>query len=73
MQAAFDVVLPYVHSRHQFGQPIAHFQLIQAKLADIYTKLNASRSYVYSVARSCDNGYVSNKVFEINDSLLDFK
>ncbi|CAG8504426.1 21833_t:CDS:2 [Cetraspora pellucida] len=61
MQAALDIVIPYVQTRHQFGKPIAHFQLIQAKLADIYTKLNASRSYVYSVARACDRGYISNK------------
>ncbi|CAG8523332.1 11693_t:CDS:10 [Funneliformis mosseae] len=61
MQAALDIVLPYVQSRYQFGQPIGHFQLIQAKLADMYTKLNASRSYVYSVARACDNGHVSNR------------
>ena len=64
MQAALDTVLPYVHSRRQFGKPIGHFQLIQAKLADMYTKLNASRSYVYSVARACDNGHISNRVFE---------
>ncbi|CAG8692429.1 14299_t:CDS:2, partial [Racocetra fulgida] len=54
MQAALDIVIPYVQTRHQFGKPIAQFQLVQAKLADIYTKLNASRSYVYSVARACD-------------------
>jgi isovaleryl-CoA dehydrogenase len=56
MQAALDVVLPYVHERCQFGQPIGEFQLIQAKLADIYTRLNASRAYVYAVARACDAG-----------------
>jgi len=56
MQAALDVVLPYVHDRCQFGQPIGEFQLIQAKLADIYTRLNASRAYVYAVARACDSG-----------------
>ncbi|CAG8726450.1 3591_t:CDS:2, partial [Racocetra persica] len=61
MQAALDIVIPYVQTRHQFGKPITQFQLIQAKLADIYTKLNASRSYVYSVARACDLGYISNK------------
>ncbi|KAG9292840.1 hypothetical protein G9A89_016202 [Geosiphon pyriformis] len=61
MQAALDVVLPYTHNREQFGQPIAHFQLIQGKLADMYTKLNASRAYVYAVARACDNGHVSNR------------
>ena len=52
MQACLDVVLPYVHERKQFGEPIGNFQLIQAKLADIYTLLNASRAYVYGVARS---------------------
>ncbi|CAJ0824644.1 15063_t:CDS:2 [Entrophospora sp. SA101] len=61
MQAALDIVVPYVHTRKQFGEPIGHFQLIQAKLADMYTKLNASRSYVYSVARACDSGHISNR------------
>ncbi|CAG8610754.1 475_t:CDS:10 [Ambispora gerdemannii] len=61
MQASLDVVLPYVHTRKQFDTPIGHFQLIQGKLADMYTKLNASRAYVYSVARACDNGHVSNR------------
>ena len=56
MQACLDVVLPYVRERKQFGQPIGTFQLIQAKLADLYTALNASRAYVYSVARACDQG-----------------
>src|SRR4051812_33706796 len=61
MQAALDVVIPYVHTRKQFGQPIGEFQLLQGKLADMYTKLNASRAYVYAVARACDNKQVSNK------------
>jgi isovaleryl-CoA dehydrogenase len=61
MQAALDVTVPYVHERKQFGQPIGEFQLIQGKLADMYTKLNASRAYVYAVARACDKGKVSNK------------
>ncbi|KAL1935142.1 hypothetical protein VTP01DRAFT_4282 [Rhizomucor pusillus] len=61
MQAALDVAVPYVHERHQFGVPIGEFQLIQGKLADMYTKLNASRAYVYSVARACDKGKISNK------------
>ncbi|ORX45128.1 acyl-CoA dehydrogenase NM domain-like protein [Hesseltinella vesiculosa] len=61
MQAALDVVVPYVHERKQFGQPIGEFELIQGKLADMYTKLNASRAYVYAVGRACDNGKVSNK------------
>jgi len=56
MQACLDVVLPYVRERKQFGVPIGSFQLIQSKLADLYTALNASRAYVYSVARSCDAG-----------------
>ena len=56
MQAAMDVVMPYVHERKQFGQPIGEFQLIQAKLADMYVSLNASRAYVYAVAKACDRG-----------------
>ncbi|KAJ3091724.1 hypothetical protein HK102_013668, partial [Quaeritorhiza haematococci] len=61
MQACLDVVLPYVFHRKQFGQRIGDFQLVQAKIADMYTKLNASRSYVHSVARACDAGHISNK------------
>ena len=56
MQACMDLVVPYVHERKQFGQPIGEFQLMQAKLADMYTTLNAARSYVYAVARACDRG-----------------
>jgi isovaleryl-CoA dehydrogenase len=56
MAACFDVVLPYVHERRQFGQPIGEFQLIQGKLADMYTTMNACRAYVYAAARACDNG-----------------
>jgi isovaleryl-CoA dehydrogenase len=56
MQACLDLVLPYVHERKQFGQPIGTFQLMQAKVADMYTTLNACRAYVYSVARACDEG-----------------
>jgi isovaleryl-CoA dehydrogenase len=56
MQACLDLVLPYVHDRSQFGQPIGKFQRIQAKLADMYVTLNASKSYVYAVARACDRG-----------------
>lgn len=56
MQACLDLVLPYVHERKQFGQPIGSFQLMQAKIADMYTTLNAARSYVYAVARACDRG-----------------
>jgi len=61
MQACLDVVVPYVHQRRQFGQPIGEFQLIQAKLADMYTTLSACRSYVYAVARACDRGGVTRK------------
>ncbi len=56
MQAALDLVLPYVHERKQFGQPIGTFQLVQAKIADMYVTLNAARAYVYAVARACDRG-----------------
>ena len=56
MQAALDVVLPYVHERKQFGEPIGTFQLVQGKLADMYTTMNASRAYVYAVAKACDRG-----------------
>ncbi len=56
MQACMDVVVPYVHDREQFGRPIGEFQLMQAKLADMYTTMNACRSYVYAVAKACDAG-----------------
>jgi isovaleryl-CoA dehydrogenase len=56
MQAAFDIVLPYVHERKQFGQSIGEFQLVQGKLADMYVTMNACRAYVYAVARACDRG-----------------
>ena len=61
MQACLDVVVPYVHERRQFGQPIGEFQLIQGKLADMYTVANASRAYVYAVAKACDRGETSRK------------
>ncbi|PIA18802.1 acyl-CoA dehydrogenase [Coemansia reversa NRRL 1564] len=61
MQAAMDITAKYVHERQQFGVPIGTFELMQGKMADMYTKLNASRSYVYAVARACDNGKISNK------------
>lgn len=61
MQACLDVVLPYVHERTQFGSPIGSFQLMQGKVADMYTELNASRSYLYAVARACDRGEESRK------------
>jgi isovaleryl-CoA dehydrogenase len=56
MQACLDVVLPYVRDRQQFGQPIGTFQLMQAKVADMYVALNSARAYVYAVARACDTG-----------------
>jgi isovaleryl-CoA dehydrogenase len=56
MQACLDVVMPYVHERKQFGQPIGSFQLVQGKIADMYTTMNASRAYVYAVAKACDRG-----------------
>jgi isovaleryl-CoA dehydrogenase len=61
MQAAFDLVLPYVHDRRQFGQPIGTFQLMQGKLADMYTAMATSKAYVYAVARACDTGQVTRK------------
>ena len=56
MQACMDVVVPYVHERQQFGQAIGQFQLVQAKLADMYVTMNAAKAYVYAVARACDEG-----------------
>ncbi|GAA0648976.1 isovaleryl-CoA dehydrogenase [Sphingomonas ursincola] len=56
MQACLDVVLPYVRERKQFGQPIGAFQMVQAKVADMYVALNSARAYVYAVARACDAG-----------------
>jgi len=56
MQACMDVVIPYVHERQQFGQAIGRFQLVQAKLADMYVTMNAARAYVYTVAKACDEG-----------------
>ncbi len=56
MQACMDAVLPYVHERKQFGEPIGSFQIMQAKLADMYVTMNAAKAYVYSVARACDRG-----------------
>jgi isovaleryl-CoA dehydrogenase len=61
MQACLDVVVPYVHERKQFGQPIGEFQLIQGKLADMYTTLSACRAYVYAVARQCAAGKTARK------------
>jgi isovaleryl-CoA dehydrogenase len=56
MQSCLDVVIPYVHERQQFGQAIGRFQLVQAKLADMYVTMNAAKAYVYTVARACDEG-----------------
>ena len=61
MQACMDVVVPYVHDRKQFGKPIGEFQLMQGKLADMYTTMNASKAYVYAVARACDRGETTRK------------
>jgi isovaleryl-CoA dehydrogenase len=61
MQSAMDVVIPYVHQRKQFGEPIGSFQLVQGKLADMYTTMNACRAYVYAVARACDRGETARK------------
>jgi isovaleryl-CoA dehydrogenase len=61
MAAALDVVMPYVHDRKQFGQPIGEFQLMQGKLADMYTTMNACRAYVYAVAAACDRGETTRK------------
>ncbi|HZD25813.1 MAG TPA: isovaleryl-CoA dehydrogenase [Alphaproteobacteria bacterium] len=61
MQACMDVVVPYVHEREQFGTPIGTFQLMQGKLADMYTTMNACRAYVYAVAQACDRGETTRK------------
>lgn len=61
MQACLDVVLPYIKQREQFGRPIGEFQFVQGKVADMYTSLQSSRSYLYSVARECDSGTINTK------------
>ena len=61
MAGAMDVVVPYIHEREQFGKPIGTFQLMQGKIADMYTTMNACRSYVYSVAKACDEGQTTRK------------
>jgi isovaleryl-CoA dehydrogenase len=61
MQACMDVVIPYVHERRQFGQAIGEFQLMQGKIADMYTTMNAARAYVYAVAKACDRGETTRK------------
>ncbi|HAA92930.1 MAG TPA: acyl-CoA dehydrogenase [Rhodospirillaceae bacterium] len=61
MQACLDLVVPYLHDRQQFGRPIGSFQIMQAKLADMYTTLNACKAYAYTVAQACDRGDVTRK------------
>ena len=61
MAACMDIVVPYVHERVQFGKSIGEFQLVQGKIADMYTGMNAARSYVYNVAKSCDRGETTRK------------
>ncbi|AOT08885.1 isovaleryl-CoA dehydrogenase [Pseudoalteromonas luteoviolacea] len=61
MQACMDVVVPYIHERQQFNQSIGEFQLVQGKIADMYTQMNAARSYVYTVAKACDRGETTRK------------
>ena len=61
MQACMDLVVPYVHTREQFGRPIGEFELMQGKLADMYTTMNATRAYVYAVAKACDRGETTRK------------
>lgn len=61
MQACMDAVVPYIHDRKQFGQSIGQFQLVQGKVADMYTQMNAARAYVYAVAKSCDRGETTRK------------
>ena len=61
MAAAMDIVVPYIHEREQFGKPIGTFQLMQGKIADMYTTMNACRAYVYAVAQGCDRGQTSRK------------
>ncbi len=61
MQACMDAVVPYIHERKQFGRPIGEFQLMQGKIADMYTTMNASKAYVYAVAKACDRGETTRK------------
>ena len=61
MASALDTVVPYVHERKQFGRAIGNFQLMQAKMADMYTTYNACKSYVYRVAEACDKGKITRK------------
>jgi len=61
MQACMDIVTPYIHERKQFGQSIGEFQLVQGKIADMYTRMNACRAYLYAVAAACDRGEAARK------------
>ncbi|HYH38879.1 MAG TPA: acyl-CoA dehydrogenase family protein, partial [Azospirillum sp.] len=61
MQACMDIVIPYIHDRKQFGQPIGEFQLMQGKIADMYTIMNAAKAYVYAVCKACDRGETTRK------------
>ncbi|MBL4582640.1 MAG: isovaleryl-CoA dehydrogenase [Gammaproteobacteria bacterium] len=61
MRACMDIVVPYIHDREQFGKSIGEFQLVQGKIADMYTRMNASRSYLYAVASACDRGEAARK------------
>ena len=61
MQSCMDAVVPYIHDREQFGKAIGQFQLIQGKVADMYTQMNAARAYVYAVAKACDRGETTRK------------
>jgi isovaleryl-CoA dehydrogenase len=61
MQACMDVVVPYIHDRKQFGQAIGEFQLVQGKIADMYTQMNAAKAYAYTVAKACDRGETTRK------------
>ena len=61
MDACMDLVIPYIHQRQQFGKSIGEFQLVQAKIADMYSQMNAAKCYTYTVAHACDNGDASRK------------
>ena len=61
MQACLDLIIPYIHDRKQFGNPIGSFQLMQGKIADMYTIMNASKAYTYAVAGACDRGNATRK------------
>ena len=69
MQACMDIVMPYVHERKQFGQPIGTFQLVQGKVADMYVGMNACKAYVYAVAKACDRGQTTREGRRRRDSL----